>query len=326
MDLKTKLTAHLEKAPGLRVDELARALGEDRGNVHQVLHAHKDCFERDHRAATWIVKKSSDPALVPRPGPFGPAKALLAPGHTLKTISSVATCAEAAKILLANEYSTLPIVDASSRIIGVVTLESIVGHMLDERYSTIKAGTLAEAHVHTLRREANFVDGDAFIDTRVNWAEVQHVIVGTPRAPLGILTVADVWEKLNDFTEAFVLLFEIERDLRSLIATAAGDDLDTWLEHFGGHHPHGRPESLEECNFSEYLSLIRYTHAKPIIERHIGLMDTFKIDFREVNDIRNNVMHFKQHQVQHETCITLQQFRQRIRHAAASIKRELCAR
>ena len=49
------------------------------------------------------------------------------------------------------------------------------------------------------------------------------MIVGTAREPLGILTIADVWTILHRFTEAFVLIHEIELELRRLIGRHAAE-------------------------------------------------------------------------------------------------------
>ena len=56
-----------------------------------------------------------------------------------------------------------------------------------------------------------------YIDTETDWSEIDHVLVGDKQNLLGVLTIADVLGRLNDFAEAFVLLYEIEHEIRDLI-------------------------------------------------------------------------------------------------------------
>ena len=72
--------------------------------------------------------------------------------------------------------------------------------------------------------EPRFIDPEKYVDTAVNWREFDHVLVGTPKDVIGVLTVADVLGRLNDFAEAFVLLFEIEHSIRDLILAVYSDD------------------------------------------------------------------------------------------------------
>lgn len=46
-----------------------------------------------------------------------------------------------------------------------------------------------------------------YIDTATDWSEIDHVLVGTETDLMGILCVADVFARLNNFAEASVLLY-----------------------------------------------------------------------------------------------------------------------
>jgi len=56
-----------------------------------------------------------------------------------------------------------------------------------------------------------------------DWSDVDYVLVGTDVKLIGVLCVADVFGRLNDFAEAFVLIYEIEHEVRDLIAEITGD-------------------------------------------------------------------------------------------------------
>jgi hypothetical protein len=59
---------------------------------------------------------------------------------------------------------------------------------------------------------AEYIHADDYIDTirATDWGAIDHILVGGPTD----LTTSDVFGRLNDFAEAFVLLYEIELDLR----------------------------------------------------------------------------------------------------------------
>ena len=62
------------------------------------------------------------------------------------------------------------------------------------------------------------ISPDTYIDTDgEDWSNKDFVVVGTASKIEGILTISDVWGVLNDFAECFVLLFEIETELRDFI-------------------------------------------------------------------------------------------------------------
>jgi len=64
---------------------------------------------------------------------------------------------------------------------------------------------------------ARFIDREVYIDTETDWGDIDHVLVGTDAELVGVLCISDVFGRLNDFAEAFVLLYEIEHEIRDLI-------------------------------------------------------------------------------------------------------------
>jgi hypothetical protein len=93
----------------------------------------------------------------------------------------------------------------------------------------------------------------------VDFYQDDYVIVGTPDDVLGILSVADVFIRLNDFAEASVLLHETELALRRLIEqNLEPDGVSAALEAINARNRekgrHGRP--LMTCK-SHRLAAIR---------------------------------------------------------------------
>ncbi len=68
-----------------------------------------------------------------------------------------------------------------------------------------------------------FIDRGVYIDTATDWSDLDYVLVGTESELVGILTVSDVFARLNDFAEAFVLIYEIEHEVRDLIIDMSCD-------------------------------------------------------------------------------------------------------
>ena len=60
-------------------------------------------------------------------------------------------------------------------------------------------------------------------------------MVGTREKLIGILTLTDVWAVLNDFAECFVLLFEIETELREFIEVIPEDQLPETFSYLKKH-------------------------------------------------------------------------------------------
>ena len=174
-----------------------------------------------------------------------------------------------------------------------------------------------------------FIAPDVYIDTETDWGDIDYVLVGAPDEPLGLLCVSDVLGRLNDFAEAFVLIYEIEQELRLLIADLYTDeelsDVLTGMattdarpvtkvigklkevvdEHGEGgaiksainllrsHVP--KPlSSVEEFNFVQYHKLIcdrkNWPRFEPVFQTQ---REVVQADFRAVNDLRNSVFHFR---------------------------------
>ena len=150
-----------------------------------------------------------------RPGPFGPARILLPEGQVVQTIRDTEPVASALERLTDSGYGQLPVLDANSRVVGVFSWKSF-GRRLGEIHSLHVDFTTLPV-IHTELDQPQFLDPDIYIDTETDWRETDYALVGTSARLLGVLTLTDIYGRLNDFAEAFVLLFEIELEIRDLI-------------------------------------------------------------------------------------------------------------
>lgn len=254
-----------------------------------------------------------------RPGPFGPAWALLPKDQQPLTLDDRTLASDAIERMVDHGFSQVPVTNRDGRIIGVFSWQSFGKRVTDLRASKVKA---TELPLREAMEPARFIGREVYIDTETDWNSIDYVLVGADDNLVGILCIADVFGRLNDFAEAFVLLYEIEHEIRDLIIDVVGES--GLGEMIGNMHtpPNAKvPSSLEEFTFNQYKSLICTKANWPTFE---SVFDTVRelvdADFGEVNELRNIVFHFRRGITPKDTD-RLRRFRDRLRY-----DRELFAR
>ena len=315
-DIKTLL----DEQPGLKAKDIAAKLDLQRREVNQTLHSNTNVFEKDQEAFTWSLRECDlEEGRVERPfGPFGPARTLIPEGQVLRTIDQTTSCRDALNEMLENDYSALPVVGADGRVLGVVTLESLLEYF-KSLTTNIKLTKVLNGDVRAAYERAKFIAPDAYIDERVDWMAIQHVIVGTPEEPIGLLTIADIWLKLNTFSESFVLVHEIERGLRTLIEHVAHDNEctpDDYISEMTLQAGAPFPNTLSELSFAQYQGVMCSEFSGPHFEPYLGNpSQVFHDLFKQVNQIRNAVMHFRHEDIENSHREVLRTFRLMVRGA-----------
>ncbi|MDB4780304.1 CBS domain-containing protein [bacterium] len=311
------VAALLERSPDLRAREIAAALDLDRRSLNQVLHSRIDRFVKDAEDHTWKARTEATIDHLERPpGPFGPAAALLPANQQLAVVDQTTACRDVQRLILDNDFSAIPVTENDGVVTGIATLESIAEHLHRVDSTNTSLGEALESPIRHACERARYVGPATYIDRHVDWLDVQHVIVGTAREPLGILTIADVWAILHRFTEAFVLIHEIEVELRRLITRHAGDRGTPLADLFAAMHVQDgmtRPSALEQLSFSQYLHVMYSPLGTPIFEPVMGSRSIFRASFDAVNRIRNDVMHFRDHAVPESSIKSLRAFRMTVR-------------
>lgn len=168
-----------------------------------------------------------------RPGPFGPAWALLPKDQNPLVLDLQTLASDAIERMVDNGFSQLPVKNAEGKIIGVFSWQSFCKRVMDLRATKIN---VADLPVREALEPAVFISRHEYIDTSTDWSALDYVLVGTDSDLVGLLSIADVLGRLNDFAEAFVLLFEIEHEIRDLIhdvvgtgGSRAADQLAMWV-------------------------------------------------------------------------------------------------
>lgn len=247
-----------------------------------------------------------------RPGPFGPAWALLQKGQQPLVLEGSTPASDAIERLVDKGYLQIPVTDETGRIIGVFSWKSFGKRVADLHATKIKP---TELPIREAMEPARFIGPEVYIDTETDWGDIDHVLVGTADELHGILCIADVFGRLNDFAEAFVLLYEIEHEVRDLIRDVCDDATAGKMIGEMNLPPNSRrPECLEEFTFNQYSTLICNKNNWDVFE---PVFDTVRelvnADFGEVNELRNIVFHFRRGITPKDTD-RLRRFRDRLRY------------
>jgi hypothetical protein len=185
-----------------------------------------------------------------RPGPFGPAIALLPENQQVESVQPTDSTAVALERLIESQYSQLPVIDLGGHVHGVFTWQSFGRRMSEIFALSIDLGVLPVRD--TDLEKARFLAPDTYIDTETDWKEIDYVLVGDPDSLLGVLTLSDIYGRLNDFAEAFVLIFEIEHEIRDLFRDLYSlEELIQVME--GLSDPSGAPEGLALGALREFV-------------------------------------------------------------------------
>ena len=189
--------------------------------------------------------------------------------------------------MLLNDYSQLPVMTGDRTIHGLISWKSIgKAHVV---------GTAGPRVADCMDTEVRVLSGEMPL-LRAVGEIIQHEIVlvqDRSKRVVGIVTTTDLSVQLRDLTDAFLLVGNIERQIRRLI----GDRFDpAVLRSFVPTDSSRVVKGVEDLSFGEYLRLLQV----PEHWSKLGL----KVDatvvlnrLEEVRTIRNAVMHFRSNAV-----------------------------
>lgn len=254
-----------------------------------------------------------------RPSPFGPAASLLPQNQKITFISENENVANAVGMLIDSRFSQLPVKNSENKVVGIFSYRSLAKKNYSLRGCPIDFRTLM---VGACLEPAKYISPEEYIDTSsaTDFRQDDYVLVGSPEKVIGILAIADVFERLNEFAEAFVLLHEIEVAIRELIEKALGKDgLSSALAQINDRniksgHSKRQLESIKDCNFSDYRSLLSDKKNWQYFESYFRFSsrDLVNVELENINKIRNDVFHFRR-KVSHSDVSCLRDFRKQLK-------------
>jgi predicted transcriptional regulator len=192
---------------------------------------------------------------------------------------------KAVTLMLAHDYSQLPVMTNERELKGVISWKSI-GSRLTQRNSLKEVKDAVE-------EAAELPETTSLFEATKQIIQNGFIFVRSSKDKriTGIVTATDLSEQFQRLSEPFLLLGQIENQIRNLIHGVF--DLDTLRESGNDNDPDrkSRIESASDLTFGEYIRLLE----KEENWNKIGFVadrKTFCYEMNEVRQIRNDVMHF----------------------------------
>jgi len=201
----------------------------------------------------------------------------------------------ALKLMIENDFSQLPVVDTQGRLVGMVSEQSIVRmHYYLGDYKTFLDFTVDNVAppVRPLSRDDELSDALERLET------AYAVVITEQNKPIGIVTHADTTKFLQQLSEGWILIEEIERTLREHIERAFPDS-DKRERAIRVTVPRASAESgkpvtsVQDLTLNEEIELICSQKYWPVFEAILKPQPLFYRLLGSVRDIRNQLMHFR---------------------------------
>jgi predicted transcriptional regulator len=236
--------------------------------------------------------------------PVKKLKILRAATQKPQTINNDSLLNEATTKMMLNKYSQLPVINGNLRnICGYISWETI-GEARVEGVASDIVKDYISTNVKKLTLETPFLQ--AIKDVYEN----EFVLVLNNNELCGIVTMADISLQFLSSTEPFLLLEQIENQLRQIF------DKKFLLEEIKkvSNDPTREIESLNDLTFGEYIRLIE--DPKNWEKLNIKSIDKklFIRSLDNVRTIRNDIMHFEPAGITEEQMINLKQMAEYLNH------------
>lgn len=193
------------------------------------------------------------------------------------------TLREAVTLMLAKDFSQLPVMTSEREVKGVISWTSIA-----TRLSLGKSGRhareLMDVPPQEIRADASIFQAIPII------AQFQYVLVrAADNRITGIVTTSDLNQQFQQQAEPFLLLGEIENHIRRIIGDRFSPDELTSARDPGDSER--KVDRISDLTYGEYIRLLenpdRWAKVNLSIDR-----STFCRELDLVRSIRNDVMHF----------------------------------
>ncbi len=217
-----------------------------------------------------------------------------------------ATIDEAVTIMLKNDFSQVPVMTSDRDVKGMFSWRSLAGRLALGR-ACQRVGECMDRH-HEITHDASLFEAINII--------VQHesvLVRDSTQRISGIVTTSDLSLQFRQLAEPFLLLAEIENQVRRIIDNKFSlQELESIKD---PEDTSRKIEGVDDLTFGEYQRLLE----DPSRWERLGLKidrKAFVKDLDDVRRIRNEVMHFDPDGVGEEDLAALQrfvQFLQRLR-------------
>jgi CBS domain-containing protein len=224
-----------------------------------------------------------------------PVEKLLKPDKPI-CIRQDKTIREALHLMVANDFSQLPIVDVEGKLTGIISEKSIV-----RKYNLINGSvSLLDLTVdHCQTSAVTLPPSEDLFKALDQLKNVYAIVIVDDREPQGILTDYDTTRFFRDIAGGLLLVEDIEVTLRKYIEAAFPEDnpMQAALMHAFGHNRQDATKPMfeyDKLSFAQHIQLItterNWSKFKGIFEPK----DLFTKIMDQVGDIRNQLAHFRE--------------------------------
>ena len=189
---------------------------------------------------------------------------------------------EAITLMVARNFSQLPVMTTDREVKGVISWESV---------GKRKVTNVSGSEVQHYMDEAHEISASAslFAGIKIILEHGYVLIRSNDKKITGIVTSTDITHQFEETSTPFLLLAEIENNLRSLIdAKLKKEDI---IKACGEEYIPKEFSSISQLSFGNYVRILENDENWKKLSIHLDRA-TFCAELSEVNEIRNDVMHF----------------------------------
>tara|TARA_R110000868_G_scaffold7112_4_gene38878 strand:- start:4515 stop:5570 length:1056 start_codon:yes stop_codon:yes gene_type:complete len=204
-------------------------------------------------------------------------------------------------LMLAHDYSQLPVMSGVRDLRGVVSWKSIGGRLSQG----IKPDTVSEAMEPgvIVEETESIFEATALIISN----DFVFVASSTDKRIIGIVTATDLSEQFQKLSEPFLLIGQIENQIRNLMHDRF--DLETLRAGCNENDPERkeRVTGVADLNFGEYMRILEndenWAKLNLVVDRA-----TFIKEMDKVREVRNDVVHFDPDGIEEDQFLQLRKF------------------
>ncbi|HFS66939.1 MAG TPA: CBS domain-containing protein [Flavobacteriia bacterium] len=190
---------------------------------------------------------------------------------------------EAITLMMLHNYSQIPLINGERDVIGVVTWERI-GYGITNGHKSEDAKDYMIADVSILDYETPILDAVSII------IENEFSLIRkSDKTICGIVTIADISSQFHNVTEPFLLLEQIENNIRQILdGKFLIDELRTFCKIDGVER---KIDYIDDLTFGDYIRIIEKPEHWKKLDLSIERSHFIK-HLDKVREIRNDIMHF----------------------------------
>jgi len=204
--------------------------------------------------------------------------------------------------MLANDYSQLPVMTGERDVGGVVSWASVGSKLA-------LGGINNDSEVQKCMERANVVGEDeSLFDAIQTTVTNQYVLVADSKKRItGIVTTSDLSEQFRQLAEPFLLLSEIENQIRQIVERGqfTRDELLTARD---PNDKNPEIDGVADLTMGEYLWLLQSPESWSKLKLASIDRVVFVHDLNEIREVRNEVMHFDPDPISAEQLCALRKF------------------